>query len=317
MSDNTLQLVTADGNTLQVNQSSYPRLFKALKGGSNNFGIVTRFDLKAFKLGKLWAGEIVYAASSASQQYQALYNFVDSSPAYNATAGDAQIILAYTTLSETTSLFANFYSYTLPTAWPPRFSDFKAIGPTLDSSMRTSNLSDFAIELGTGTPNNFRYLFGTLTVKNDLEWFHDLKNISDALFAPLFKDSAVPGLVLSVVLQPLTASMLTAGCDKNSLGLCPSDGNLVLLDLTVQWSYANNDTLVNTASQRLIEEASSSALARGILHQYIYLNYALENQDPIASYGEQNLVELRSVSKKFDPGQVFQRLVPGGFKLYR
>ena len=299
-----------------MNQSTHPRLFKALKGGSNNFGIVTRFDLKAFKLGKLWGGEVVYKATTAPQQLQAFYNFISSSPGYNATAGDSQIILAYSTVAGA-SFFANFYSYSLPEAWPPRFKGFKHVGTPLVSSLRTTNLSDFAVELGTGTPNNSRYLFGTLTVKNNLEWFHELKNISDTLFAPLFKDSTVPGLVLSVVLQPLTTSMLTAGCGKNSLGLCPDDGNLVILDLTVQWKDAQSDSVVNTASQKLINEASYSADARGILHQYLYLNYALESQDPIASYGVQNLAELRAVSKKFDPEQVFQRLVPGGFKLYR
>jgi hypothetical protein len=30
-----------------------------------------------------------------------------------------------------------------------------------------------------------------------------------------------------------------------------------------------------------------------------------------------NLQNLRRTAGKYDPGQVFQRLVPGGFKLYR
>ena len=48
-----------------------------------------------------------------------------------------------------------------------------------------------------------------------------------------------------------------------------------------------------------------------------YLNYAAPFQDPFASYGEKNLQLLREVSKKYDPDQVFQKLVPGGFKLNR
>ena len=55
-------------------------------------------------------------------------------------------------------------------------------------------------------------------------------------------------------------------------------------------------------------------------HQYIefiYSNYALPSQDPIASYGEESRKFLRIVSNKYDPHQVFQRLVPGGFKLDR
>ena len=48
-----------------------------------------------------------------------------------------------------------------------------------------------------------------------------------------------------------------------------------------------------------------------------YMNYAAPFQDPLASYGEMGLQWLRQVSKKYDPDQVFQDLVPGGFGLDR
>ena len=60
--DNVLnfELVTGKGEVLQVNKKSYPDLFWALKGGSNNFGIVTRFDLKTYPQGKVFGGTITY-----------------------------------------------------------------------------------------------------------------------------------------------------------------------------------------------------------------------------------------------------------------
>lgn len=176
-------------------------------------------------------------------------------------------------------------------------------------------MSNFGLELGAGTPNGLRYVFGTVTFRNDLEMFSTIKNISDAVFAPLFKNSTVPGLRLSVVLQPLTSSMLAKGCGKNSLGLCPSDGNLVILDLTVQWSLSQNSDAVNAASEALISQVTAAAEGRGLLHPYIYLNYALQSQDPISAYGNKSVANMRAMSKKFDPAQVFQKLVPGGFKL--
>jgi len=39
---------------VNATQTSYPDLWKALKGGSNNFGVVTAFEATAFKQGKLW-----------------------------------------------------------------------------------------------------------------------------------------------------------------------------------------------------------------------------------------------------------------------
>ena len=54
----------------------------------------------------------------------------------------------------------------------------------------------------------------------------------------------------------------------------------------------------------------------GLLHEFEYLNYADSSQDPIASYGADNVERLRATSRKYDPHGVFQKQVPGGFKLW-
>jgi hypothetical protein len=48
---------------------------------------------------------------------------------------------------------------------------------------------------------------------------------------------------------------------------------------------------------------------------WVYLNYADQCQDPLLSYGKENLQKLRAVCRKYDPHQVFQKLCPGGFKV--
>jgi hypothetical protein len=52
--------VLANGQIVDANANSYSDLFYALKGGSNNFGVVTRIDLKTFPQGKFWGGFIGY-----------------------------------------------------------------------------------------------------------------------------------------------------------------------------------------------------------------------------------------------------------------
>jgi hypothetical protein len=61
----------------------------------------------------------------------------------------------------------------------------------------------------------------------------------------------------------------------------------------------------------------SIAIARtsGLDHPYLYQNYASYQQDVFASYGAENLVKLKSISTKYDPQQVWQKLQPGYFKL--
>lgn len=45
---------------MNANAETNKDLWVALKGGANNFGIVTRFDLAVFEQGPLWGGKIFY-----------------------------------------------------------------------------------------------------------------------------------------------------------------------------------------------------------------------------------------------------------------
>jgi hypothetical protein len=50
------QVVLANGTIANANQHTHPDLFFALRGGGNNFGIVTRFDFETYRYGLLWGG---------------------------------------------------------------------------------------------------------------------------------------------------------------------------------------------------------------------------------------------------------------------
>lgn len=52
-----------------------------------------------------------------------------------------------------------------------------------------------------------------------------------------------------------------------------------------------------------------------ILNFYRYLNYAWDDQDPIASYGRESVQKLQLAKKRYDPDGVFTHLVRGGFKI--
>ncbi len=60
--DNLLgvELVTASGEVVRADDGENPELFWALRGGGGNFGIVTRFDFRARRLGAIIAGTFDY-----------------------------------------------------------------------------------------------------------------------------------------------------------------------------------------------------------------------------------------------------------------
>ena len=74
---------------------------------------------------------------------------------------------------------------------------------------------------------------------------------------------------------------------------------------------------MNNATQSLLRQSISYAKTRGLHDEYLYLNYALKEQDPLKSYGPDSYENLKQVARKYDPGRGFQDLVPGGFKLWR
>ena len=58
----------------------------SLKGGSSNFGIVTRFTIRTFPLGKIWGGDAYYSVASLDAHIKALYEFT-ANPNYDVDAG--------------------------------------------------------------------------------------------------------------------------------------------------------------------------------------------------------------------------------------
>ncbi|CAF4389920.1 unnamed protein product, partial [Adineta steineri] len=55
-----IKLVTPNGTIVNVNNETYPDLFFGLKGGLNNFGIVTNFKMRALPQTQVYGGVLLY-----------------------------------------------------------------------------------------------------------------------------------------------------------------------------------------------------------------------------------------------------------------
>ena len=82
------------------------------------------------------------------------------------------------------------------------------------------------------------------------------------------------------------------------------------------WTEAADDGLVNETASKFIADVETLAREKGVYHRFVYLDYADKTQNPIDGYGEANKQRLQAVSKKYDPQGLFQKGVPGGFKLF-
>ncbi|KAL8755064.1 MAG: hypothetical protein Q9184_004908 [Pyrenodesmia sp. 2 TL-2023] len=307
------QVVLASGTIVSANATSHPDLFVALKGGGNNFGVVTRFDLAAFPQGNFWGGFILYHDSTSPQLLTA-FSGLDKAAGFDEYAA---LILSFSYVQTMDSYVASAnMEYTKPEENPPAFQPFTSIQPHLQNTMRISNQTDFTTEFIQFQPNGRRQLYLTNTFKNDLTFLIDVYN--------MFKDtgssalSKIPNSGLSLTIQPIPPAMTSRSASRggNSLGLnYAEDGALVLCLISATWDHPADDTLITTTAQDLNNDIIAAAKNAGLWHRWIYLNYADGSQDPISGYGDTSAAHLRAVSRMYDPGKVFQRSVPGGFKL--
>jgi len=70
------EIALACGDIINVTAKSHPDLFWGLKGGLNNFGIVTRFTLKTFPVTSVYGGVVLYPASEFSDFVTAVANYI-------------------------------------------------------------------------------------------------------------------------------------------------------------------------------------------------------------------------------------------------
>lgn len=97
------EVVLADGSIVEANDTMNPDLFRVLKGGHNNFGIVTRFDMKIFAAKNVWDGSIVHSKAVTNEVIEAYVDFqtklVDSP--------DSHVLAMWVYMPQTPEYFIN------------------------------------------------------------------------------------------------------------------------------------------------------------------------------------------------------------------
>lgn len=318
------ELVLASGSITTASASTNPDLWRALKGGSNNFGIVTRFAARSFPSTKIWSGFLYMPASQAAKVLAAFHECVnradssDPSITYDNHAAGPIACFSYIQKLGVQAIALNLVYTKLPEnekKWPAcwRTSSFRSLW-RLWSTCKVRTLTSATDEMNALNPPGRRQVFATTTIKNDpatLAAAHAA--YCDAITS--IRRVNVKGLVWTLVLQPLLPDWVRKG-DANSLGLldCTHEP-LVIVSFTINWAERRDDEFIKTTTRRAVEQIDAVAAANQTGHRYRYLNYCAEWQRPFEGYGEESWRFLQGVSRRYDPEGLFQRGCVGGFKL--
>ncbi|KAL8897006.1 MAG: hypothetical protein Q9207_007434 [Kuettlingeria erythrocarpa] len=299
------EFVLASGAVLNVTAQAHVDLFRALKGGSSNFGIVRSFTVRTFKLNGIWGGNIFYQAErTVDQQLQAFSDFAGNKE-YDTNAAMQMSI------SFSPSVGMNQPFYALPQVNPAALHS-----PQLGNQTALNTLAAFAVTNRALSPDGSRQMTWALSFENDMQTLHALYAAFDASVASI---AGVAGISWSLTREPIPNAFLRASArhGANMLGI-PSNprGNpRVLCDSSFSWTNENDTALVRSAGLKFLGDITQSAEQLGTLNSWVDVNHADPTQNPIASYGSANQAFLQDVSRKYDPTEVFQRVVPGGFKV--
>lgn len=159
MCDNVVnyEIVLASGDIVNANANENSDLWIALKGGSNNFGVVTRFDMKTFKQGPFWGGSVFYFATSFPGQIEALVTEIQKP---NATEETQLMISIGYAAAFGAIVCQNQVYYTQDFQNPPVLEPFTAIEPQIDSlnSLRVLNLTTASSEQASDAQSSPRYV---------------------------------------------------------------------------------------------------------------------------------------------------------------
>ncbi|KAI1346811.1 FAD-binding domain-containing protein [Xylaria sp. FL0043] len=304
-----MQVVLANGTIINANATSNARLFRALKGGQNNFGIVTHFDVVTYPQPKFWGSAIQYPESADAAQLSAFTAFKKGP--YDPFSEIEQTFIyvgPQKTFISTNNLF-----YTKAGVNESNLRLFTDIQPQTANTARISQASDFAAEILEAQPKDQYASWATFTfpISGDvLTKVHSLWKKSTSSLASCHPN--ITGVLSFQSIPPPPAP----NSPQNSLPFAPSStpqNNLVLALLSFNWPQATETKAIESAARKL---ADSIQLLVGDSTKFKYLNYAGAWQDPIGGYGKAAKEELRQVSKLYDPNGFFQKFVKGGFKLY-
>jgi FAD/FMN-containing dehydrogenase len=309
--DNVLsyEVVTASGVIINVSQNSYPDLYWALRGGGNNFGIVTQFNVQAVPQGQMWGGMRVYMESAFPALIKAYVNLGKSAKK----DGKAHQILSFGFSGIPIANVELEYGEPSPNATV--LSEYNAIGGAIQDGTGVKSLAELTTALaGSATGAGLRQAFWTWSAKLDEDlatttkdiFFEEIKAITNAA-------NLTAAISFQVITEPILEKMATRG--DNPLGLSATDGPIMNLLIALRWMDTTDDSRLNQFALKVKDRAVAAAKATGKHKDYLYMNYASPWQDPVAGYGAANKAKLQQISKKYDPSGVFEKLQPGYFKL--
>ncbi|KAI1393264.1 FAD-binding domain-containing protein [Hypoxylon trugodes] len=313
------EIVLANGTIATASATQNADLFRALKGGGNNFGIITTYTLQLYRQGDIFGGNLVFLRTpeTDSKMLKAVRDFTD----YNEDDKAAVIVTAERgniDLIDTWILFLFYDGIDVPEG---TFKNFTDIGPLLDTT-KVQTYADLiggsnwvivkgsVVQIGTETipmpsaENGVKVMEGIHS-----HW----RNITDTVLLE-------PGVIASIAYQPFPKRIAQAAKER-SVDLIDAEDDAQRLILELNYSFLPqgdydkmDQVLQNTyggVRDRVVGWQQDGTLPD--IYLPIFMNYGFHQQDYFSRLLPENRAFAHSVSESVDPDGFFRTRI-GGWK---
>ncbi|CAF4004686.1 unnamed protein product [Adineta steineri] len=297
------ELVTPNGTIVNVNNQTYPDLYFGLKGGLNNFGIVTNFKMRAFPQGQVYGGLLLYTVLVINDLVNAIVTFQT-----NNQDPKAQILCDFTSLANSFDINIVAF-YDAPIAPPNIFDVFTSI--LHEGQLETQSYLSLVQASPVFVSANMRGRFHTVSVRNISQAV--VEKVRDLFIEYAFPNILFGGTFVNFVIEPFLPSYF----EKSQGGAYPHSPSNPLFPLVIQFGWLlelDDETFINateTVAKALLQTAIQDGQDLEGLEEILYPNYALIGTPLSKMYGN-NVDRLKSIRQQVDPDNVM--CLTGGFR---
>ncbi|KAI9060011.1 FAD-binding domain-containing protein [Trametes sanguinea] len=299
-----LELVLANGTILNVSQDSHPDLFWGLKGGFNNFGVVTGLNLTTHPQTAVWGGLLTVIGDQVGAVNAATVQF-----AQTVTDPKAQVIPSYAYAQGQLVMSLDLF-YDSPT--PPRgiFDAYLAI-PAVQTDLKTRSLLDLVRAAPSNSTQGFRGIYHTVSVLNYTA--HVIDAIVNETQFWGERLAGFEGASVAYSVEPFLPTIFSHAPEDSSA--YPPDRTIGLSPLSISyaWNDSSADEAMHSAARQSAAQLTRVLISEGqeVEHAALYGNYAIFGTPVEKIYGK-HLPRLKALKTQYDPNNVMD--LAGGWK---
>ncbi|KAH7014660.1 hypothetical protein B0J12DRAFT_611307 [Macrophomina phaseolina] len=303
------QVVLTNGTVVNATINENADLYKSLKGGLSNFGIITEFEVMTSDVVDINYEVSLYSPNSTKAVLEAYIDFLHEN---NNGTGDSSVQIEVT--QNYTLIFFGHVGHVNST---PEFEPFRSI-PVLKTFIAPTNGTVNSLLFATagqsgqaGSSESPGSYYGT-SLSHKIP---DANVTLEAYYAYLAAANTLEaGMAMIFAPQGFTAGTVRAGKERNGgnlLGLYegPQMWHDVYITLPEVDQYATAQQAISSWSRTITQKATDD----GVLLPFIYSNNGNADSKVLTGYGEENFNFIKETAKKYDPQGVMQTLQNDGF----